>query len=375
MASVHLQNVAKRYGATEVIRQVDLRIDSGEFVVFVGASGSGKSTLLRMIAGLEAVSAGRVRIGDRDVTDLPPSERGVSMVFQSYALYPHMTVRENISFGLRLARSSRQDIADRVARVAQMLQIEPLLQRRPAQLSGGQRQRVAIARAIVREPAVFLFDEPLSNLDAALRAHTRLEIAALHRSLGATMIYVTHDQTEAMSLADRMVLLNNGHIEQVGPPHELYHRPATRYVGAFLGSPGMNFLQVTAMEAGGATAVLRSGDRVDLPAEAVASAGAAVALPGDEVALPGAAGRRQPAMLGIRPEDILLAKEGLPATVRHVEDLGEARIIHARLGDGAELAVRVRGGDARLPVGSTIGLQLPVDRLHLFDAQERRIGP
>lgn len=359
MAAVHLQDVTKRFGTTEVIRQLDLRIGSGEFVVFVGASGSGKSTLLRMIAGLEAVSAGRVLIGDRDVTDLPPSERGVSMVFQSYALYPHMTVRENISFGLKMARSSRQTITARVAHVAQMLQIEPLLQRKPAQLSGGQRQRVAIARAIVREPAVFLFDEPLSNLDAALRAHTRLEIAALHRSLGTTMIYVTHDQTEAMSLADRMVLLNNGHIEQVGPPHALYHRPATRYVGAFLGSPGMNFLPVAGAEAGGATAMLRSGNRV--------------ALPGGADALPAGAGA-QPATLGIRPEDIVVAEEGMPATVIHVEDLGEARIVHARLGDGPELAVRMRGNDGRPLVGGTIRLQLPVDRLHLFDAADRRIG-
>ncbi len=351
MASVHLQNVAKRFGSTEVIRELDLRIESGEFVVFVGASGSGKSTLLRMIAGLENASAGRILIGDRDVTDLPPSERGVSMVFQSYALYPHMNVRDNISFGLKMARSSSETIKARVARVAKMLQIEALLDRKPAQLSGGQRQRVAIARAIVREPAVFLFDEPLSNLDAALRAHTRLEIAELHRSLGATMVYVTHDQTEAMSLADRMVLLKDGRIEQVGAPHELYHRPATRYVGAFLGSPGMNFLEVAGVEDGG-MAVLESGGRVRMPEG-------------------GAAAVRT---LGIRPEDITIGDAGLEATVVHVEDLGEACVVHARIGERQEVAVRVRGSGERPRVGKPVRLELAAERMHLFDGQGRRIG-
>lgn len=351
MASVHLQNVAKRFGSTEVIREVDLHIGSGEFVVFVGASGSGKSTLLRMIAGLESVSAGRVLIGDRDVTDLPPSARGVSMVFQSYALYPHMNVRENISFGLKLARSSSETIKERVARVAKMLQIEALLDRKPAQLSGGQRQRVAIARAIVREPAVFLFDEPLSNLDAALRAHTRLEIAELHRSLNATMVYVTHDQTEAMSLADRMVLLKDGRIEQVGAPHELYHRPATRYVGAFLGSPGMNFLEVGEVEAGG-VAVLECGGRVQMPG----GGGGAVRT------------------LGMRPEDITIGGTGLEATVVHVEDLGEACVAHVRIGERQEVAVRIRGSGERPRVGEAVRVELAAERMHWFDGEGRRIG-
>lgn len=348
MASVHLENVAKCFGNTEIIRRLDLRIESGEFVVFVGASGSGKSTLLRMIAGLETVSDGRILIGDRDVTDRPPSERGVSMVFQSYALYPHMNVRENISFGLKLARAPRDAIAARVARVARMLQIGELLDRRPGQLSGGQRQRVAIARAIVREPAVFLFDEPLSNLDAALRAHTRVEIAGLHRSLGATMIYVTHDQTEAMSLADRMVMLKDGRIEQVGRPDELYHRPATRYVGASLGSPPMNFLVPRRIEVH--RAVLESGDELALP-------------PCDAT---------QVRTIGVRPEDIEIASDGVAASVFHVEELGETRIVHVRIGNAQELAVRSRSVDAGR-IGSDVRLRFPADRLHLFDSQDRRV--
>ena len=349
MASVHLQNIAKRFGSTEVIRQLDLRIDSGEFVVFVGASGSGKSTLLRMIAGLEAVSSGRVLIGDRDVTNRPPSERGVSMVFQSYALYPHMNVRQNIAFGLELARSARDVIAARVSEVAAMLQIEDLLDRKPAQLSGGQRQRVAIARAIIRKPAVFLFDEPLSNLDAALRAHTRLEIARLHQSLGATMVYVTHDQTEAMSLADRMVMLKDGRIEQVGRPDELYHRPATRYVASFLGTPAMNFLVPRCV--GNQTAELESGETLALPA----------------------CDATRVRTIGVRPEDIGIGDSGIAATVFHVEELGETRIAHVRIGR-QELAIRSRSIDAR-QVGSVVRLHLPVDRLHLFDEDDRRIAP
>lgn len=348
MASVYLENVAKRFGKTDVIKQLDLQIESGEFVVFVGASGSGKSTLLRMIAGLEEPSSGRVFIGDRDVTDRAPSERGVSMVFQSYALYPHMTVRENIAFGLKLAKSSPETIAERVARVTHMLRIEELLDRKPRQLSGGQRQRVAIARAIVREPSVFLFDEPLSNLDAALRAHTRIELADLHRSLGATMIYVTHDQVEAMSLADRMVMLKDGHIEQVGSPDELYHRPATKYVAGFLGSPTMNFLAPKGIDQQVAT--LESGDTLDLPACDSAKV----------------------RTIGIRPEDIEIAGQGIPASVFHVEELGETRIVHVRLRDGQLLAIRARewaAGDA----GREVKLALPADRLQLFDQDDRRV--
>src|SRR5690606_7073515 len=281
----------------------------------------------------------------------PPAERGVSMVFQSYALYPHMNVRENISFGLKLAGASREQVAARVTQVVRMLRIEDLLERRPAQLSGGQRQRVAIARAIVREPAVFLFDEPLSNLDAALRAHTRLEIAQLHRTLGTTMIYVTHDQTEAMSLADRMVLLRDGRIEQVGTPDELYHRPATRYVGGFLGAPAMNFLVPQGIE--GHHAVLESGARVTLP-------------PGDVT---------QVRTLGIRPEDIGIATDGIggvSAQVFHVEELGDTRIVHARIGGTQQVAVRSRRFEAG-HTGAAIRLLVPIDHIHLFDAHDRRI--
>jgi len=350
MTTVVLEKIAKRFGSTEVIKQVDLNIASGEFVVFVGASGSGKSTLLRMIAGLETPSDGRILIGDRDVTDRPPSERGVSMVFQSYALYPHMSVRENIGFGLKLAKSSRETIAEKVASVAEMLQISELLDRKPRQLSGGQRQRVAIARAIVREPDVFLFDEPLSNLDAALRAHTRLELAELHRELGATMIYVTHDQVEAMSLADRMVILNGGHIEQVGPPEELYHRPATKYVAGFLGSPTMNFLEPERIEGGNA-----------------------VLAGGDEIALSDGADDRIKT-IGIRPEDIIISDndEGIPATIFLVEELGETRVVHARLKGGQTVTIRSRDTDHE-PNESIVRLIIPRERLHLFGRKSRRI--
>ncbi|MBS7670146.1 ABC transporter ATP-binding protein [Croceicoccus gelatinilyticus] len=331
MSSVRLEGIAKRFGSTEVIRGVDLDIQSGEFVVFVGASGSGKSTLLRMIAGLEQPSEGRVFIGDSDVTDAPPSERGVSMVFQSYALYPHMTVRENIAFGLKLKKTGKAAMEEAVTRVATMLEIEALLDRKPGQLSGGQRQRVAIARAIVREPDVFLFDEPLSNLDAALRTRTRIEIKDLHRKLAATMIYVTHDQVEAMSLADRMVILNGGHIEQVGPPVVLYHEPATKYVAAFLGSPTMNFLPPSVVgDAGGADSV------------------------------------------GIRPEDMRVADSGLSGTIEEVEELGETRILHVKLEGGETIAVRDRSLDDP-KIGQVVSVTFDDTAIHRFDAKGARI--
>ncbi|AKM08908.1 ABC transporter ATP-binding protein [Croceicoccus naphthovorans] len=345
MSSVRLEGIAKRFGPTEVIKQVDLAIESGEFVVFVGASGSGKSTLLRMIAGLEQPSEGTIRIGNRDVTDAPPSERGVSMVFQSYALYPHMTVRENIAFGLKLKRIGKTATEEAVQRAATMLEIEALLDRKPGQLSGGQRQRVAIARAIVREPDVFLFDEPLSNLDAALRTRTRMEIRQLHKSLGATMIYVTHDQVEAMSLADRMVILHDGHIEQVGPPAELYHRPATAYVAGFLGMPTMNFLAVERVEGG--DAVLSGGERIALPSGA------------------------KPSQIAIRPEDLEIANEGLPATLTGIEELGETRIVHAELADKTAIAIRSSGYSGS--EGDKLSVRVPTDRLHLFDASGKRL--
>ncbi len=359
MSSVRLEKIEKRFGATEVITGVTLEIEAGEFVVFVGASGSGKSTLLRIIAGLEEASAGRVLIGGSDVTDTPPSERGVSMVFQSYALYPHMSARENIAFGLKLARTAKETIAARVDRVAAMLQIAPLLERKPRELSGGQRQRVAIARAIVREPKVFLFDEPLSNLDAALRARTRLEIMELHRALASTMIYVTHDQVEAMTLADRMVILNRGRIEQVGPPAELYHRPATLYVALFLGSPAMNVLKPAAMD--NDHAVLASGERLALPAGGFQSA-AAIGIRPEDVAIE-----------DLAVEDMAAEEEGLSARIALVEELGETRIVHARLADGTPLAFRSRDLGER-DIGRAVRLSLPPEHLHLFDAEGRRLN-
>jgi multiple sugar transport system ATP-binding protein len=253
MAAVELINVSKSFGSVEVLRDINLSLEQGEFVVFVGPSGCGKSTLLRMIAGLEDITSGELRIAGQAMNEVLPAKRGIAMVFQSYALYPHMTVFENMSFGLEQAKLSKEQIAERVDRAAKMLQIEELLERKPKQLSGGQRQRVAIGRAITRDPRVFLFDEPLSNLDAALRVDTRLEIAALNDRLpDTTMIYVTHDQVEAMTLADRIVVLNAGRIEQVGTPMELYETPASLFVAGFIGSPRMNFLTGPVAEAHGA---------------------------------------------------------------------------------------------------------------------------
>jgi lactose/L-arabinose transport system ATP-binding protein len=265
--SVALRDVRKNYGSLEVIHGIDLTVGEGEFVVFVGPSGCGKSTLLRMIAGLEEVTDGEIAIKGRDVTDLDPSDRGIAMVFQSYALYPHMSVRENLAFGLKMANTPAAEIERRVAHASGILKIDPLLERRPGQLSGGQRQRVAIGRAIVREPDVFLFDEPLSNLDAELRVSMRIEIARLHRQLGNTMIYVTHDQTEAMTLADKIVVLRDGKVEQIGTPRQVYEDPANVFVAGFIGSPRMNLLEV---EWVGDGKVQISGAIVDAPIDASA---------------------------------------------------------------------------------------------------------
>ena len=352
MAGVRLENVTKRFGNTDVIRNIELDVADGEFLVFVGPSGCGKSTMLRLIAGLEEATSGKIWIGDREVTHLPPAKRGVSMVFQSYALYPHMDAYKNIAFGLQTSGASDDSVDQRVRRVAGMLQIDDLLHRKPRELSGGQRQRVAIARAIVREPQVFLFDEPLSNLDAALRAQTRLEIARLHDELKATMIYVTHDQLEAMTLADRIVLLNSGRIEQAGKPTELYRRPATRFAAEFMGSPKMNILPVNVE---GGQAVLPSDERVPLATQ-----------------------HTGPADLGVRPENISLAAAGEPGSLRarvlHVEELGESRIIHASLADRTSLAVR-HPADAPTPKkDEDIALRLDSDHLHLFGRDGARIG-
>ena len=262
MARVELQQVNKSFGATEVIRDVSLVIEEGEFCVFVGPSGCGKSTLLRMIAGLEETSSGQIIIGERNVTDDEPADRGVAMVFQSYALYPHMTVADNMSFGLRMTHRPKAEIAEKVARAASILRLEEYLQRKPAQLSGGQRQRVAIGRAIVRNPKVFLFDEPLSNLDAELRVQMRVEIAKLHKMLGNTTIYVTHDQTEALTMADRIVVLRAGRVEQIGPPVSLYEDPDNEFVAGFIGSPRMNFLTATSLGGGRFVA---AGAEIDMP--------------------------------------------------------------------------------------------------------------
>lgn len=351
MARVRLQNLAKRFGPTEVIRNVDLDIADGEFVVFVGPSGCGKSTLLRLIAGLEQATSGAIYIGDDDVTALPPAKRGVSMVFQSYALYPHMDAYRNIAFGLRLPDASAEGVDQRVRRVAEKLQISNLLHRRPRELSGGQRQRVAIARAIVREPRVFLFDEPLSNLDAALRAQTRLEIARLHDELSSTMIYVTHDQQEAMTLADRIALLNKGRIEQVGSPTDLYRQPATRFVAGFLGSPAMNFLPANVS---GGEALLSTGERLSINTQ-----------------------HSGPADIGVRPEALSQAHQGGPGTVQarvlHVEDLGDSRLLHASLSDGTVMAVRYFGETATPSKGERTAFRLDPNHLYLFGQDGRRI--
>ncbi|MCB1328829.1 MAG: sn-glycerol-3-phosphate ABC transporter ATP-binding protein UgpC, partial [Maritimibacter sp.] len=263
MSGVTLKNAVKRFGEVEVIHGVDLDIDEGEFCVFVGPSGCGKSTLLRMIAGLEETTEGEVRIGGRDVTRADPAERGVAMVFQTYALYPHMTVEENMGFGLKMTGTPKAEIEQKVARAAEILQLGPYLKRKPKALSGGQRQRVAIGRAITRGPDVFLFDEPLSNLDAELRVDMRVEIARLHKEIGATMIYVTHDQVEAMTLADKIVVLRNGHIEQVGAPMDLYQNPDNVFVGGFIGSPSMNFLKATVTGPGKVTVAALDGAEIE----------------------------------------------------------------------------------------------------------------
>ena len=345
MAGLILSAVTKSFGAVDVLKGIDLEIADGEFCVFVGPSGCGKSTLLRVIAGLEELSSGMLTIGGRPVNGLSPKERGIAMVFQSYALYPHRTVRGNMEFGLKLSRLPRQEIAERVSRAARMLKIEDLLDRRPSQLSGGQRQRVAIGRAIVRDPEVFLFDEPLSNLDAKLRVSMREEIKELHTRLGTTMIYVTHDQIEAMTLADRIVILRDGGVEQVGSPLEVYDRPINTFVAQFIGSPSMNLFDATTTEDGFA---LTSGDHVALPADQRLEAGRKVRL-------------------GLRPDDFAVTKDGLRATVTLVENTGSDLHLIA-LVEGERINVTVKG---RLPVvaGDDIRLGFDPRSLHVFDGE------
>ena len=353
VAGIELRHVAKRFGPVEVIPDFSLAIEPGEFVVLLGPSGCGKSTLLRMLAGLEPVSAGEIRLGGRDVTHLAPGQRDVAMVFQQYALYPHMSVRENMSFGLRNVDVPAAEITRRVAHAAQMLELDALLERRPAQLSGGQRQRVAIGRAVVKEPAAFLFDEPLSNLDATLRARTRVELARLHKRLGATMVFVTHDQIEAMTLATRIAVMNQGRIEQLAAPMEIYHRPATRFVAGFVGSPAMNFLPVTR-----------------LPDEA---GGVGVRLPGGAVLrtlVPPWASIGSELTLGVRPEALQVqakAQGELSGRAEVVERLGERTLVHVLLDDGS-LVVAEAHRDSTVSAGEAMQLQISPRHVHLFDA-------
>jgi len=353
MTELRLQDIHKSFGSVETIRGIDLTVEAGELVVLVGPSGCGKSTLLRIISGLESVTSGKIIIGGRDSTRAPPAQRGIAMVFQSYALFPHMTVAENISFGLRLAKAGKKEIDQKVAQVADILQIAGLLERWPKQLSGGQRQRVAIGRAIIRNPRVFLFDEPLSNLDAALRVQMRLEIARLHRRLGATMVYVTHDQVEAMTLADKIVVLNAGRIEQIGSPIELYNAPANRFVAQFIGSPRMNFF----------------------PAEFSASQqprelilGAARFAVGDPVRATRAG---EPIEAGVRPEHLAIGIDSPPlfeAEIAIVERLGSETIVYLDAPGSAEpVAIKVTASCGLRP-GERVPVTLADGVIHLFDA-------
>ncbi|MBU1360188.1 MAG: sn-glycerol-3-phosphate ABC transporter ATP-binding protein UgpC [Gammaproteobacteria bacterium] len=328
MAGISLQNVIKRYGhgakANQVIHGVSAEIRDGEFVVIVGPSGCGKSTLLRMVAGLEEISSGEILIGGRVVNNVEPAQRDIAMVFQNYALYPHMTVFDNMAYGLKIAKVPKAEIKTRVDKAAKILELGHLLERKPRELSGGQRQRVAMGRAIVRQPQVFLFDEPLSNLDAKLRAQTRIEIQPLHRELGITSLFVTHDQVEAMTLAERIIVMNGGVMDQFATPEEVYSRPATTFVASFMGSPPMNLLTQ-------------------------------------------APGVRAGTILGIRPEHLVLDPEGWSVQVVHVELLGAERLIYGRLGD-EQLIMRVDEGPTPPSVGDTLRIAARPDKLHWFDA-------
>jgi alpha-glucoside transport system ATP-binding protein len=354
MTSVSLKGVCKSYGSVEVLRNINLDIDKGELVVFVGPSGCGKSTLLRMIAGLETISGGELQIDDERMNDTPPAQRGIAMVFQTYALYPHMSVRDNMAFGMKIAKKPKAEIDAAVDNAARILQLEPYLDRLPKALSGGQRQRVAIGRAIVRDPKVFLFDEPLSNLDAALRVATRIEIAQLKESMpDSTMIYVTHDQVEAMTLASRIVVLNGGNIEQVGAPLDLYERPANTFVAQFIGSPAMNMLSAEITGTGAETAVqILSGGRatVQVPSK-----------PEDQ----GAA-----VQFGVRPEDLTLTDGDdflLEATVSIVEALGETTVLYFEANGSEAGLIAKLPGIQPIQKGTTVRLTAASEKLHLFD--------
>ena len=351
MSSIELDSVSKRFGSVEVISELSLTIHSGEFIAFLGPSGCGKSTLLRMIAGLETVNGGEIRIGGERVDHLPPGARGVAMVFQHYALYPHMTVFDNLAFGLKNIGTPADEIARRIEEAARILEIGHLLKRKPGQLSGGQRQRVAIGRALVKDPKAYLFDEPLSNLDAALRVRTRVELARLHQQTRATTIFVTHDQVEAMTLASRIVVMNARKVEQIGTPMEIYGRPATEFVARFVGSPAMNFLAVKVSDRGGlASAALGNGSVIetDVPL----------------ASLPPSAELR----IGIRAEAIRVRPDGaIPGTVEVVERLGDRTHLHVRLKDGSTLVAEDKG-ISQAQAGDAVRLAVEGATAHLFDA-------
>ncbi|MDX1742005.1 MAG: sn-glycerol-3-phosphate ABC transporter ATP-binding protein UgpC [Ruegeria sp.] len=346
MTGVTLNQAIKRYGETQVIHGIDLEIEDGEFCVFVGPSGCGKSTLLRMIAGLEETTGGQIHIGARDVTHLDPAKRGVAMVFQTYALYPHMTVAENMGFGLRMNGVAKSEINQKVQQASNILKLDPYLKRKPKALSGGQRQRVAIGRAIVRGPEVFLFDEPLSNLDAELRVEMRVEIARLHNEIGATMIYVTHDQVEAMTMADKIVVLRDGRIEQVGAPMDLYRDPDNRFVAGFIGSPAMNFLECD--YADGKVSHPALGELLAVTANVPAG--------------------MTKVTLGIRPEHIEIDRTGEACTVDLTEALGGVSYSYLLAPNGDKLVIEERD-DQRSRQGDRIGVQLRPERVMLFDPE------
>ncbi|MBA8879572.1 ABC transporter ATP-binding protein [Phyllobacterium myrsinacearum] len=358
MSRLVLRNVRKTYGGLEVIKGVDLDIAFGEFCVFVGPSGCGKSTLLKMISGLEPISGGEIAIDDEVVNDVAPADRGLAMVFQSYALYPHMSVRQNLSFGLENLNTPKAAIAQKIAEVAKMLQIEPLLGRRPGQLSGGQRQRVAIGRAVVREPKIFLFDEPLSNLDAELRVEMRGEIARLHRRLGNTMIYVTHDQVEAMTMADKIAVLRSGKVEQFGAPLELYNNPANIFVAGFIGSPKMNFFQGTIHAAEGREAFVQfnSGERISVSRETFRVS------------------HGLPVTLGVRPSHVTLGTPDatdIKGVVQNIEQLGGESHLYVSTADGTSTAIHV-DGQTEIALGETIGIKLDTSKVQLFSSETGR---
>jgi multiple sugar transport system ATP-binding protein len=356
MSQVVIRNANKKYGDVHAVKDVNLQIRDKEFMVFVGPSGCGKTTTLRMVAGLEAITSGDILIGDKVVNDLPPMDRDIAMVFQNYALYPHMSVYDNMAFGLKMRKFDKAEIKRRVDRAAAILDIGQLLARKPRQLSGGQRQRVALGRAIVRDPKVFLFDEPLSNLDAKLRVQMRVELKKLHERLGTTAIYVTHDQVEAMTLGDRVVVMKDGWVQQVGEPLDLYNKPANKFVAGFIGSPAMNFANVTVTEANGSVVAENKGLRIKLP---------------DEVAQRVRAHSSRDITLGIRPEDLTVAGPSdspdltFDAAVEVLEQLGSEIIVDTRVGDA--MIVASVEPTTKVKLHDTLRLAMRASRLHVFD--------